>query len=132
MADGPAIQAASQRALQAGMTLKKTLGMVRGFRKTNDTTPIVLMGYYNPIYIYGVGAFIKDALAAGVDGLIIADLPPGRRQRAVLARPSSGFGFHSHDHPDQQTIPRLEKILPHASGFIYYVSISGITGAGRT
>ncbi len=129
MADGPAIQAASQRALQAGMTLKKTLGMVRGFRQTNTTTPIVLMGYYNPIYIYGVAAFIKDALAAGVDGLIIADLPPEEDSELCLPARQAGLDFIRMATPTSDDT-RLQKILPHASGFIYYVSISGITGAG--
>jgi tryptophan synthase alpha chain len=127
MADGPAIQASSLRALKAGMTLKKTLDMVRAFRKKDDTTPIVLMGYYNPIYIYGVDAFLKDAVAAGVDGLIVVDLPPEEEGELCLPAIEAGLNFIYLAAPttDDARVPR---VVEHASGFIYFVSITGITG----
>ena len=127
MADGPAIQASSLRALKAGMTLKKTLDMVRAFRKKDDATPIVLMGYYNPIYIYGVGAFLKDAVAAGVDGLIVVDLPPEEEGELCLPAIEAGLNFIYLAAPttDDARVPR---VVEHASGFIYFVSITGITG----
>lgn len=127
MADGPAIQASSLRALKAGMTLKKTLDMVRAFRKKDDATPIVLMGYYNPIYIYGVDAFLKDAIAAGVDGLIVVDLPPEEEGELCLPAIGAGLNFIYLAAPttDDARVPR---VVEHASGFIYFVSITGITG----
>ena len=128
MADGPAIQAAGLRALKAGMTLKKTLDLVRGFRKDDDTTPIVLMGYYNPIYIYGVEAFLADAKAAGVDGLIIVDLPPEEDDELCLPAMKAGLNFIRLATPTTDD-KRLPAVLANTSGFVYYVSITGITGS---
>ena len=127
MADGPAIQAASQRALRGGQDMVKTLAMVRRFRAADDDTPIVLMGYYNPIYVYGVDAFVADAVAAGVDGLIIVDLPP--EEDAELQHPASaaGLDFIRLATPTSDD-DRLPKLLAAASGFVYYVSVAGITG----
>ena len=126
MADGPAIQAAGLRALKAGMTLKRTLELVRAFRKADDATPMVLMGYYNPIYIYGVDRFLADAKAAGVDGLIIVDLPPEEDDELCLPalKPVSTSSSGDADHRRQ----RLPAVLANTSGFVYYVSITGITG----
>lgn len=127
MADGPSIQAAGLRALDAGMTLRKTLDMVRNFRSEDQVTPIVLMGYYNPIYSYGVEAFVRDALAAGVDGLIIVDLPP--EEDDELCEPAVAAGLHFIRLATPTTDDaRLPKVLTNTSGFIYYVSIMGITG----
>ncbi len=127
MADGPAIQAAGLRALDSGMTLRKTLEMVRSFRTDDDVTPIILMGYYNPIYSYGVDAFIKDALDAGVDGLIIVDLPP--EEDDELCEPAVAAGLHFIRLATPTTDDsRMPKVLTNTSGFIYYVSIMGITG----
>jgi tryptophan synthase alpha chain len=128
MADGPAIQAAGQRALKAGQTLRKTLGVVRNFRKGDDTTPIVLMGYYNPIYIYGVDKFLTDAKAAGVDGLIIVDLPPEEDEELCLPALKAGLNFVRLATPTTDD-KRLPTVLSNTSGFVYYVSITGITGA---
>src|SRR6187431_3574054 len=128
MADGPSIQAAGLRALKAGMTLKKTLEMVRGFRKDDDTTPLVLMGYYNPIYIYGVDKFLIDAKAAGVDGLIIVDLPPEEDEELCLPALKAGLNFIRLATPTTDD-HRLPTVLTNTSGFVYYVSITGITGA---
>ena len=128
MADGPAIQAAGLRALKAGMTLKKTLEMVRGFRKDDDTTPIVLMGYYNPIYIYGVDKFLADAKTAGVDGLIIVDLPPEEDDELCLPAMKAGLNFIRLATPTTDD-KRLPAVLANTSGFVYYVSITGITGS---
>jgi len=127
MADGPAIQASSLRALKSGMTLKKTLAFVTEFRAVEKNTPIVLMGYYNPIYSYGVDAFLKDALAAGVDGLIIVDLPPEEDAELCLPALKAGLNFIRLATPttDDQ---RLPTVLKNTSGFVYYVSILGITG----
>jgi len=127
MADGPAIQASSQRALKAGQTLKKTLAMVRAFRKTDDATPIVLMGYYNPIYVFGVERFLAEAKAAGVDGLIVVDLPPEEDEELCLPALKAGLNFIRLATPttDDQ---RLRTVLMNTSGFVYYVSITGITG----
>lgn len=127
MADGPAIQWSSMRALKAGMTLKKTLAMVAAFRKGNAETPIVLMGYYNPIYVYGVEKFLADAKAAGVDGLIVVDLPP--EEDAELCRPAldAGLNFIRLATPTTDDA-RLPSVLANTSGFVYYVSITGITG----
>ncbi|WP_027528291.1 tryptophan synthase subunit alpha [Bradyrhizobium sp. Ec3.3] len=128
MADGPSIQAAGLRALRAGMTLKKTLELVRGFRKDDDATPIVLMGYYNPIYIYGVGKFLADAKTAGVDGLIIVDLPPEEDNELCLPAMKAGLNFIRLATPTTDD-KRLPAVLANTSGFVYYVAITGITGA---
>ncbi len=128
MADGPAIQAAGLRALKAGMTLHKTLDLVRGFRKDDATTPIVLMGYYNPIYIYGVDTFLKDAKAAGVDGLIVVDLPPEEDSELCLPALRAGLNFIRLATPTTDD-KRLPAVLANTSGFVYYVSVTGITGA---
>jgi len=128
MADGPSIQAAGLRALKAGMTLRKTLAMVGAFRRTDDATPIVLMGYYNPIYIYGVDKFLVDARAAGVDGLIIVDLPPEEDEELCLPALKAGLNFIRLATPTTDD-KRLPAVLANTSGFVYYVSINGITGA---
>ena len=128
MADGPGIQAAGQRALKAGQTLNKTLGMVRDFRKTDAATPIILMGYYNPIYIHGVEAFIRDALAAGVDGLIVVDLPPEEDSELCVPALKAGLSFIRLTTPTTDD-RRLPVVLKNTSGFVYYVSMTGITGA---
>ena len=128
MADGPSIQAAGLRALKAGMTLKKTLEMVRGFRKDDTTTPLVLMGYYNPIYIYGVDKFLVDAKTAGVDGLIIVDLPPEEDTELCLPAMKAGLNFIRLATPTTDD-KRLPAVLANTSGFVYYVSITGITGS---
>ena len=128
MADGPSIQASSQRALKAGMTLKGTLDMVRQFRNHNDQTPIVLMGYYNPVYIYGVDAFIHDAKQVGVDGLIIVDLPPEEDDELCIPALESGLNFIRLATPTTDDA-RLPEVLANTSGFVYYVSITGITGS---
>ncbi|HUK58365.1 MAG TPA: tryptophan synthase subunit alpha [Stellaceae bacterium] len=127
MADGPAIQAASLRALKAGMTLAKTLAIVRAFRARDDTTPIVLMGYYNPIYRYGVPRFLHDAKAAGIDGLIVVDLPPEHDDELCLPALASGLDFIRLATPTTDDA-RLPVVLRHTAGFIYYVAIAGITG----
>ncbi|OYU48316.1 MAG: tryptophan synthase subunit alpha [Rhizobiales bacterium PAR1] len=127
MADGPAIQWASMRALSAGMSLKKTLAMVTEFRKENTETPIVLMGYYNPIYIYGVEKFLADAVKAGVDGLIVVDLPPEEDAELCVPALASGLNFIRLATPTTDD-KRLPKVLANTSGFVYYVSINGITG----
>ena len=127
MADGPAIQASSLRALKSGMTLKKTLAFVTEFRAAEKNTPIVLMGYYNPIYAYGVDAFLKDALAAGVDGLIIVDLPPEEDSELCLPALKAGLNFIRLATPTTDD-NRLPTVLKNTSGFVYYVSIMGITG----
>jgi tryptophan synthase alpha chain len=128
MADGPSIQASGQRALRAGQTLRKTLAMVRDFRKDDDDTPIVLMGYYNPIYIYGVDAFLTDAKAAGVDGLIVVDLPPEEDEELCIPALKAGLNFVRLATPTTDD-KRLPAVLNNTSGFVYYVSITGITGA---
>ncbi|QLH69298.1 tryptophan synthase subunit alpha [Rhodopseudomonas palustris] len=128
MADGPAIQAAGLRALKAGTTLKKTLRLVRDFRATDNATPLVLMGYYNPIYIYGVDAFLADAKAAGVDGLIIVDLPPEEDEELCLPAMKAGLNFIRLATPTTDE-KRLPAVLANTSGFVYYVSITGITGS---
>ena len=129
MADGPAIQAAGLRALKAGTTLRKTLAMVASFRQTDDVTPIVLMGYYNPVYIYGVDKFLVDAKAAGVDGLIIVDLPPEEDNELCLPAMKAGLNFIRLATPTTDD-KRLPAVLANTSGFVYYVSVTGITGAG--
>ena len=127
MADGPAIQASSQRALKAGQTMVKTLAMVKAFRGQDDATPIVLMGYYNPIYVYGVDRFLKDAVAAGVDGLIVVDMPP--EEDAELRPPARKAGLNCIRLATPTTdAKRLPTVLANTSGFVYYVSIAGITG----
>jgi tryptophan synthase alpha chain len=127
MADGPAIQLSSQRALRSGQTLRKTLDMVRAFRRTNDEVPVVLMGYYNPIYIFGVGPFLRDAKDAGVDGLIIVDLPPEEDEELCLPALKAGLNFIRLATPTTDD-RRLPAVLANTSGFVYYVSITGITG----
>ena len=128
MADGPAIQAAGLRALKAGTTLTKTLDLVRGFRKGDNATPIVLMGYYNPIYIYGVDRFLVDAKEAGVDGLIIVDLPPEEDSELCIPAMKAGLNFIRLATPTTDD-KRLPAVLANTSGFVYYVSITGITGS---
>jgi tryptophan synthase alpha chain len=128
MADGPAIQASGLRALNAGQDMAKTLAMVRDFRKSDDATPIVLMGYYNPIYIYGVARFLADAKAAGIDGLIVVDLPPEEDEELCLPALAAGLCFIRLATPTTDD-KRLPAVLANTSGFVYYVSITGITGA---
>ncbi len=128
MADGPAIQLAAGRALDAGMTLAKTLDLARAFRAGDDTTPIVLMGYYNPIYSMGVEAFLVAARDAGVDGLIVVDLPPEEDEELCLPAQAAGLNFIRLATPTTDDA-RLPKVLQNTSGFVYYVSITGITGA---
>jgi tryptophan synthase alpha chain len=128
MADGPSIQAAGLRALKAGMTLKKTLELVRGFRRDDNATPLVLMGYYNPIYIYGVDRFLSEAKSAGVDGLIIVDLPPEEDSELCLPAMRAGLNFIRLATPTTDD-RRLPAVLANTSGFVYYVAITGITGA---
>src|SRR5579863_5312444 len=128
MADGPAIQAAGLRALHAGQNMKKTLALVREFRKGDDTTPIVLMGYYNPIYVYGVERFLTDAKSAGVDGLIVVDLPPEEDAELCLPALAAGVNFIRLATPTTDD-RRLPTVLKNTSGFVYYVSITGITGS---
>jgi tryptophan synthase alpha chain len=127
MADGPVIQEAGQRALMQGMNLRRTLAFVRELRRLDDATPIVLMGYYNPIYRYGPEVFARDAVDAGVDGVIVVDLPP--EEDAELTEPAHAAGLDvirlATPTSDEQRLPR---IVEHASGFIYYVAIAGITG----
>jgi tryptophan synthase alpha chain len=127
MADGPVIQAAGLRALKGGMTLAKTLELVRAFRAHDDTTPIVLMGYYNPVYVYGVDRFLADAKATGVDGLIIVDLPPEEDEELCLPALRAGLNFIRLATPTTDD-RRLPAVLANTSGFVYYVSITGITG----
>ena len=127
MADGPAIQASSQRALKAGQDMNKTLAMIRSFRAADDATPIVLMGYYNPIYIYGVEKFLADAKAAGIDGLIVVDLPPEEDDELCLPALKAGLNFIRLATPTTDD-KRLPAVLANTSGFVYYVSITGITG----
>lgn len=127
MADGPAIQAAALRALHGGQTMKKTLQLVRDFRKTDADTPIVLMGYYNPIYVYPVAAFLEEAKAAGVDGLIVVDCPPEADEELCLPAVAKGLNFIRLAAPTTDA-KRLPAVLNNTSGFVYYVSITGITG----
>ena len=128
MADGPTIQAAGQRALAGGQTLEMTLDMVRDFREGDDHTPIVLMGYYNPIYNRGVERFLTDAVAAGVDGLIVVDLPPEEDDELCIPAQAAGLNFIRLATPTTDD-RRLPAVLKNTSGFVYYVSITGITGA---
>jgi tryptophan synthase alpha chain len=127
MADGPAVQASSQRALKAGQTLAHTLDMVRAFRAQDAATPIVLMGYYNPVYVYGVERFLIDAKTAGVDGLIVVDLPPEEDDELCLPALAAGLNFIRLATPTTDDA-RLPAVLANTSGFVYYVSITGITG----
>jgi tryptophan synthase alpha chain len=127
MADGPAIQASSQRALRAGQTMEKTLQMVTAFRAADDATPIVLMGYYNPIYVYPVDRFIADAVAAGADGLIVVDMPPEEDAELRPAAAEAGLNFIRLATPTTDG-RRMPAVLANTSGFVYYVSIAGITG----
>jgi tryptophan synthase alpha chain len=127
MADGPAIQASSLRALKSGMTLARTLDLAREFRQADRDTPLVLMGYYNPIYAYGVARFLSDAKGAGVDGLIVVDLPPEADDELCLPAKASGIDFIRLATPTTDD-RRLPAVLANASGFVYYVSIAGITG----
>ena len=128
MADGPTIQLAGQRALDGGQTLQKTLDMVVEFRKTDDVTPIVMMGYYNPIYNRGVARFLADAKAAGVDGLIVVDLPPEEDSELCLPAQAAGINFIRLATPTTDDA-RLPTVLQNTSGFVYYVSVTGITGS---
>jgi len=128
MADGPAIQAAGLRALAAKQNMKKTLGLVSTFRKDDDATPIVLMGYYNPIYVYGVDKFLADAKVAGVDGLIVVDLPPEEDDELCLPALKAGLNFIRLATPTTDD-KRMPAVLAHTSGFVYYVSIAGVTGS---
>ena len=128
MADGPAIQMAGRRALKAGQTVGRTLDMVRRFRQTDSATPIVLMGYYNPVYIYGVERFVTDAKAAGVDGLIVVDLPPEMDNELCLPALKAGVSFIRLATPTTDD-KRLPAVLANTSGFVYYVSMTGITGS---
>ncbi|WP_018689717.1 tryptophan synthase subunit alpha [Ahrensia kielensis] len=131
MADGPAIQAAGLRALKGGQNLTKTITLARKFRDGNQDTPIVLMGYYNPIYVYGVERFLNDAKAAGIDGLIIVDLPPEMDEELCLPALASGISFIRLATPTTDD-KRLPKVLENTSGFVYYVSMNGITGGAIT
>ncbi|RIA01246.1 tryptophan synthase subunit alpha [Cereibacter sphaeroides] len=128
MADGPTIQTAGQRALEGGQTLTRTLEMVRAFRAENAETPIVLMGYYNPIYARGVETFLAEATEAGIDGLIVVDLPPEEDAELCLPAQAAGLNFIRLATPTTDS-RRLPKVLQNTSGFVYYVSITGITGA---
>lgn len=130
MADGPTIQLAGQRALEGGMTLERTLQLATEFRKEDDTTPIVLMGYYNPIYNRGVDTFLADAKAAGIDGLIVVDLPPEEDEELCIPAQAAGLNFIRLATPTTDD-KRLPRVLQNTSGFVYYVSITGITGAAE-
>ncbi|MEL7106870.1 MAG: tryptophan synthase subunit alpha [Pseudomonadota bacterium] len=130
MADGETIQLAGQRALEAGQTLEGTLAMARAFREHDQTTPIVLMGYYNPIYSRGVETFLADAKAAGIDGLIVVDLPPEEDVELCIPAQAAGLNFIRLATPTTDD-KRLETVLQNTSGFVYYVSITGITGAAN-
>lgn len=130
MADGPIIQLAGQRALDGGMTMDKVLTMVRAFRAGDDKTPIVLMGYYNPIYARGVDRFLTEAREAGIDGLIVVDLPPEEDDELCLPAQAAGLNFIRLATPTTDA-KRLPRVLQNTSGFVYYVSITGITGAAQ-
>ncbi|MFZ1194178.1 MAG: tryptophan synthase subunit alpha [Pseudolabrys sp.] len=127
MADGPAIQAAGLRALKSGQGMTRTLSLVREFREDDDLTPVILMGYYNPIYIYGSERFLTDAKAAGVDGLIVVDLPPEEDEELCLPALKAGLNFIRLATPTTDD-KRLPKVLTNTSGFVYYVSVTGVTG----
>jgi len=128
MADGPAIQASGLRALRAGQTMRRTLSLVADFRAGDATTPLILMGYYNPVYVYGVDAFLRDAGEAGVDGLIVVDLPPEEDEELCLPALKAGLNFIRLATPTTDD-RRLPAVLANTSGFVYYVSIAGVTGA---
>ena len=128
MADGPVIQFAGQRALKAGITLEKTIGLVRRFREEDNETPLVLMGYFNPIYIYGVERFLKNAKEAGLDGMIVVDLPPEEDRELCLPALEAEIDFIRLATPTTDDA-RLPHVLENSSGFVYYISITGITGA---
>ena len=128
MADGPAIQASGLRALKGGQTMRRTLGLVADFRKTDSATPLILMGYYNPIYIYGVEKFLDDAIVAGIDGLIIVDLPPEMDDELCIPAINKGINFIRLATPTTDE-KRLPAVLKNTSGFVYYVSMNGITGS---
>ncbi len=130
MADGPTIQLAGQRSLEAGMTLEKVLQFATAFRETDNTTPIVAMGYYNPIYSRGVDRFLEDAKAAGIDGLIVVDLPPEEDDELCIPAQAAGLNFIRLATPTTDD-KRLPTVLQNTSGFVYYVSITGITGAAE-
>lgn len=130
MADGPTIQLAGQRALETGMTLQKTLDLARAFRTEDQTTPIVMMGYYNPIYSRGVDSFLKEAKDAGIDGLIVVDLPPEEDSELCIPAQAAGLNFIRLATPTTDD-KRLPRVLQNTSGFVYYVSITGITGAAE-
>ncbi|MGA9253992.1 MAG: tryptophan synthase subunit alpha [Roseobacter sp.] len=130
MADGPTIQLAGQRALEGGMTLNKTLELARTFREGDQTTPIVMMGYYNPIYSHGVDSFLKEAKDAGIDGLIIVDLPPEEDSELCLPAQAAGLNFIRLATPTTDD-KRLPRVVQNTSGFVYYVSITGITGSAE-
>ena len=130
MADGPAIQAASLRALKGGMTLVKTMEIARNFRQRHPDMPLVLMGYYNPIYSHGVARFLDDAKAAGIDGLIVVDLPPEEDVELCIPAQEAGLNFIRLATPTTDD-KRLPKVMTNTSGFVYYVSITGITGAAN-
>ncbi len=130
MADGPTIQLAGQRALEGGQTLAKTLDMVRRFRENDSETPIVLMGYYNPIYSRGVPRFLEEAKEAGIDGLIVVDLPPEEDEELCIPAQKAGLNFIRLATPTTDD-KRLPKVLQNTSGFVYYVSITGITGSAE-
>jgi len=130
MADGPTIQLAGGRSLNRGMTLIKTLEMAKRFREKNDSTPIVIMGYYNPIYSYGVEQFLTDAKSSGIDGLIVVDLPPEEDGELCIPAQAAGINFIRLATPTTDE-NRLPKVLQNTSGFVYYVSITGITGAAE-
>ncbi len=130
MADGSTIQLAGQRALEGGMTLDRTLELTRRFREEDDTTPIVMMGYYNPIYSRGVDLFLSQAKEAGIDGLIIVDLPPEEDDELCIPAQAAGLNFIRLATPTTDD-KRLPKVLQNTSGFVYYVSITGITGAAE-
>jgi tryptophan synthase alpha chain len=127
MADGPSIQASSRRALKAGATVAGTIAMVETFRQGDSTTPIILMGYYNPVYVYGVERFLSDAKAAGVDGMIMVDLPPEEEEEMCLPAQAAGLDFIYLTAPTTDDA-RLPRVMENAGGFVYYVSITGITG----
>lgn len=130
MADGPTIQLAGQRALDGGMTLQKTLDLARAFREEDQTTPIVMMGYYNPIYSRGVDRFLEDAKDAGIDGLIVVDLPPEEDSELCLPAQAAGLNFIRLATPTTDD-KRLPRVVQNTSGFVYYVSITGITGSAE-
>lgn len=130
MADGPTIQLAGQRALDGGMTMEQTLDLATEFRRVDDTTPIVLMGYYNPIYSRGVDRFLMDAKLAGIDGLIVVDLPPEEDAELCIPAQAAGLNFIRLATPTTDD-KRLPKVLQNTSGFVYYVSITGITGSAE-